>query len=278
MQLFSTSEYEFGFIALGATPVGFIAIGAAPVGVIAIGLLPLGVLSFACGIGVGIGNYTCGIGLGGYVRATGIALGANASAVGLGLPLGGSGRSSWYWSCMALVTAAVSVLLFDCGRERIAITKMNRVVDVTWKARPAKSEGLFIAPETECRVEGRLRSDGVERLHARLRVICGSLELVERRIRSGCELAQIEVEEGHAYALRCEASRIAATTGEDSSPEVPGLVFDTLESPGRARIHAVGPPPMNVELEVDAPGQAVSEVDGADSLLEPGVRIRAATQ
>ena len=272
MQLLSTSEYELGLIAVGGSPVGVIAIGGAPVGVIAIGILPMGLLSFACGLGVGIGCFSCGIGLGSFVRAVGVAVGADAGATGLPITLGGSERSSWYWTCMALVTAAVSMLLFHISQERIAIAGMSRVVEVTWSARPTKSEGIYTEPQTECRIHGLLRSDGIERLHVRLRVSCGSLELVERHIRSGCAVQQVAVEGGHAYRLACARDRVAASEDDDEvTPEQPGLVFDTLESPGRARVYAHGPPPMNIELEVSSP----SEVIDSDPLLLPGARIEA---
>lgn len=272
MQLLSTSEYELGFIAIGSTPVGVIAIGGVPVGVIAVGIVPMGLMSFACGVGVGIGCLSCGIGLGGFVRAVGVAVGADAEATGLPIALGGSERSSWYWTCMALVTAAVSMLLFQIGQERIAITRMSRIVEVTWSARPTKSEGIYIEPQTACRIHGLLRSDGIERLHARLRVSCGSLELVERHIRSGCTVQQVAVAGGHAYRLACARDRVAASEDDDDvTPELPGLVFDTLESPGRARVYAHGPPPMNIELQVTSP----SEVIDSHPLLLPGARIEA---
>ncbi len=272
MQLISTSEYELGFLAFGGAPVGIIAIGAAPIGVIAVGIAPMGLLSFACGIGLGIFNFTCGVGLGAYVRAVGLGLGADCEAVGLGIPLGGSERSPWYWTCMALMASLVSVPLYHFGRERIAVTKMKRVAYVTWKARPAKSEGIFVAPDTECEIRGQLRSDGTERLHVRLTVVCGSLKLADRRISHGCGIEQHTVEGGHAYRLQCTANRVAASENDDRvTPEAPGLRLDTLESPGRARIHANGPPPMNIELEVDT----LSDVVEIEPLLMKGGRVEA---
>ncbi|MCH9687908.1 MAG: hypothetical protein K0V04_41140 [Deltaproteobacteria bacterium] len=264
MQLISTSEYEFGFIALGGAPIGVISIGGFPVGVVAVGIVPMGLLSFACGAGLGLFNFTCGIGVGAYVRAIGLALGADAESVGLPLALGGQRPSTWYRVCFGLVAAAVVLCLYYVGKERIAVTNMTRVVDVTWHARPAKSEGIYIEPQTECRIAGQLRSDGVERIHARLRVDCGSLKLVERSIRSGCSVEQVDVEGGTAYRLRCTADRVAARENDDKvTPEVPGLIFDTLASEGRARVHAHGPPPMNIELHVDA----LSDVVVAEPLL-----------
>lgn len=77
---------------------------------------------------------------------------------------------------------------------------------------------------------------------------------------------------GHAYRLACALDRVAASEDDDDvTPELPGLVFDTLESPGRARVQAHGPPPMNIELEVTSP----SEVIDSHPLLLPGARIEA---
>jgi hypothetical protein len=107
-----------------------------------------------------------------------------------------------------------------------------------------------------------LRSDGTKRIHADIEVVCGSLHLVERRIRRGCTVGQAPDGNGYAYTLRCAAARITATSGDEdteATPEVPGLEVDTTQSPGRARVYANGPPPMSVSLEL---GEYSQPVDG----------------
>lgn len=263
MKLVSFSEYEMGVLAIGEMPTGIVSIGMFPVGVVAIGIIPVGLLSFACGGGLGVVNFTCGIGVGAWVRCTGLGLGGDVGAVGLGLPLAGkmptSGSSLWYWARVVLVAAVVLFAVGMVARPRLGLTRMSRVVDAEWTARPEITEGLYLAPETECQVRAHMRSDGERRLHADVVVRCGSLELVRREIRSGCDVRQQQRDGGTVYDLACAAERVAESSGEDSSyPEQPGLELSTFgESGGRARVFAQGPPPMNVVLTVDSPSQRV---------------------
>jgi hypothetical protein len=273
VRLFSASEYEFGFIAVGAAPIGIIALGLAPVGVVSIGIVPVGLLTLACGGSLGVVNFVCGVGFGGYVRAVGVAIGGDASAVGFHLSLVGDDdeptrelSTNGYWARTGIVAALVLMLLSPVASERLAVTHMDRIVRAAWRAYPAKSEGIYIAPDSECRVDALMRSDGHQRLHVDVSLTCGSLLLVERRLRSGCTVLQHD--DGRAYDLRCSAERIPPRESEDDvEPEVPGLWFDSIAAPGRAGAEAQGPPPMFVELRVEAPSQAVS----SGPLLADGV-------
>jgi hypothetical protein len=274
VKLFSASEYEFGFIAVGATPIGVIALGLAPVGVLSIGIMPVGLVTFACGGSLGLVNFVCGVGVGGFVRAIGVAIGGDASAVGFELSLArdrdidttSALALNSYWIRMGLVAALVLLLLWPVTDERLAVTHMDRVVRAVWRAHPSKSEGIFIAPDSECRVDALMRSDGDERLHVDLSLTCGSLRLAERQLRSGCTVVQRD--DGRAYDLRCNAERIPAReTEDDVKPELPGLAFDSLASPGSVVVQADGPPPMRVELRVDSPSEAIS----GGPLLDEGV-------
>jgi hypothetical protein len=263
MRLFSASEYEFGLIAVGAAPIGVVALGLTPVGVVSIGVMPLGLLTLACGGSLGVVNFVCGVGLGGFVRAVGLAVGGDAHAVGMQLSLTGDDdgepdrSSSSYWVRVGIVAALVLLLMSPVVVERIAVTHMDRVVRAVWRAHPASSEGIYIAPETECRVDALMRSDGSERLHVDMSLTCGSLLLVERHLRSGCTVVQRDG--GRAYDLRCDAERIPEHESEDDVvPEVPGLSFDSIASPGRAVMQSEGPPPMLVQLRVDSPSEAIS--------------------
>jgi hypothetical protein len=268
MRLFSATEYELGFIAVGGAPIGIISIGTAPVGVIAIGVMPLGLVSIACGVGLGLRSYSCGVGLGARVRAVGLAVGGDARAVGANVAIGGdkpmpgSSRNERlrYWiglACCGLATLAAFLLI---AGERFAITRMTHVVTTRWEAHSHDSEGLFIAPDRSCHVGATLRSDGTKRIHADIEVVCGSLRLVGRHIRRGCTVGQAPDGNGYAYTLRCNAARIPATSGDEdteATPEVPGLEIDTTQSPGRARVYANGPPPMSVSLELEEYSQPV---------------------
>lgn len=261
MRFFSASEYEFGFIAVGETPIGVIAMGLAPIGVVSIGIMPVGLLTFACGGSLGLVNFVCGVGFGGFVRAVGVAIGGDASAVGFDLSLVGDhdadSEPNAYRVRMGIAAALVLLLLWPVTRERLAVTHMDRVVRAAWRAYPSKSEGIYIAPDSECRADALMRSDGHERLHVDLSLTCGSLLLAERQLRSGCTVVQHD--DGRAYDLRCSAERIPPRESEDDvEPEVPGLWFDSIASPGRAGVEAHGPPPMRVELRVDSQTQAVS--------------------
>jgi len=276
MKLVSFSEYEMGVLAIGGMPTGIISIGIFPVGVVAIGIIPVGLLTFASGSSVGVVNFTCGIGVGAWVRCVGLGVGGDVGTVGLGLPLAGkrptSGSSVWYWTRVALVAAVVLFAVGMVARPRLGLIRMSRVVDVEWTARPETTEGLYLAPETECLVMARMRSDGERSLHADVVVQCGSVELVRREIRSGCDFRQQQRDGGTVYDLACTAERVAATSDEDSStPERPGLELSTFGEPGgRARVFAQGPPPMNVVLTVDSPSQ---RVDGEPLLLDRRTRL-----
>jgi hypothetical protein len=268
MKLFSASQYELGFIAVGGAPIGIISIGMAPVGVIAIGVLPLGLVTFACGIGFGLLSYSCGVGLGARVRTVGLAIGGDARGVGANVAIGGDKppkdsppRSKLRYrialGCCGLATLAAFVVI---AGERVAITRMKRVVTTTWQALSHDSEGIYIAPDRSCHVGAMLRSDGTKRIHADITVVCGSLKLVERRVRQGCSVGQHPDGNGYAYTLRCDAARIPATSGDEDSeatPEVPGIEIDTTQSPGRARVYADGPPPMSVSLALEESSQSV---------------------
>jgi hypothetical protein len=262
MRLFSASEYEFGLIAVGPTPVGVVALGVAPVGLVAIGIMPMGLLTFACGGSVGVVSYVCGAGLGGFVRGIGVVVGGDAEATGIQLSLTGDeserDRSSpSYWVRVGIVVALVMLLMWPIASERVAVTKMDRVARAAWRVHPITSEGIYVAPDSECRVDALMRSDGRERLHVDLSLTCGSLLLVERHVRSGCTVVQLDG--GRAYGLRCVAERIPQRESEDDiEPEVPGLAFDSIASPGTATLNAEGPPPMLVQLRVDSPSEAVS--------------------
>jgi hypothetical protein len=277
VKLFSASEYEFGFIAVGSAPIGIISLGLAPVGVVSIGIMPIGLLTFACGASLGVVNFVCGVGFGGYVRAIGVAIGGDASAVGYDLSLAGDrdtdgdtlGQLSLnsYWVRMAIAAALVLALLWPVTHERLAVTHMDRVVRVAWRAHLSKSEGIYIAPDSECRADALMRSDGHQRLHVDLSLTCGSLLLVERQIRTGCTVVQHD--DGRAYDLRCSAERIPPRESEDDvEPEVAGLWFDSIAAPGRAGAEAHGPPPMFVELRIESPSQTI---DGGGPLLADGV-------
>lgn len=174
----------------------------------------------------------------------------------------------WYAARVAFVGAIVLAVLGHVMQERIALTKMSRTVEATWQARPAKAEGLHIAADTPCSVRAKLRSDGQARLHADLTVRCGTLELAQRKLRSGCSVEQAQEDRGYRYRLRCAADRVARSEDSDGNvtPETPGLEMDTMARPGRARVWAQGPPPMNVRLEVDA----LSEPAAGEPLLLPG--------
>ncbi len=279
MRLVSFCEYEIGVLAIGATPTGIISIGMLPVGVVAIGIMPMGLLSFACGGGLGVVNYTCGIGIGAHVRCTGLAIGGDAQAVGLGLALAGerptSGSSVSYWARVAMVGVVVLGILGAVGQMRLGLTSMTRVADAEWTARPEVTEGLYLAPDTECRVHAHLRSDGESRLHADVVVICGSLELARRQIRSGCEVGQGQPGTGAVYDLACFADRVAESSDEDNSyPEEPGLELSTFGPEGHVRVWASGPPPMNVVLTVDSPSKPVA---GEPLLLDRRTRLDAAS-
>lgn len=241
-----------------------------PVGVIAIGIVPMGLLSLACGASLGVVNFTCGLGVGAWVRCAGLALGGDAKAAGLALPPAGEREDAdsalWYWARVVLVALGVLAVLGYFGKERLALSRMTRVVDAEWTARPETAEGLYIAPDSECRVQAQLRSDGESQLHATILVRCGGLELVQRQVRSGCDLRQRASDSGHVYDLACEAARVAEHSDEDShTPEQPGLSLNTIGAPGRVRVHANGPPPMNVVLTVDSPSLPV---EGEPLLLD----------
>jgi hypothetical protein len=265
MRFFSASEYEFGFIAVGSTPIGIISVGLAPVGVLSIGVAPVGLLTLACGGGVGLVTFACGAGFGGFVRAVGLAVGGDAGVVGYALSLTGGGdterpvelSTNSYWTRMAIAAALVLLVLWPITRERLAVTHMDRVVRAAWRAYPSTSQGLYIAPDSECRVDALMRSDGRERLHVDLSLTCGSQVLDERQIRSGCTVVQLD--DGRAYDLRCNAERIPAHSTEDEDvPEVPKLWFDSIASPGSAGIEGRDPPPKLVQLRVDSPSEAIS--------------------
>jgi hypothetical protein len=276
VRLFSASEYEFGVIAVGPAPIGIIALGLAPIGVVSIGIAPVGLLTVACGASLGLVTFTCGAGFGGFVRAVGVGIGGDAGAVGFEYSLAGDRdevSTSSYWTRMGIVAAVVLLLLWPVAHERLAVTHMDRVVRAAWRAHPSKSEGLYIAPESECRVDALMRSDGHERLHVDLSLTCGSLLLVERQLRDGCTVVQLD--DGRAYDLRCNAERIPPRESEDDvEPEVPGFAFDSIASPGRAVVQAHGPPPMHVELRVDSPSEAISGgpllLDGVTELSGAG--------
>jgi hypothetical protein len=180
-----------------------------PVGVISIGVAPIGLLTVACGASLGLVNFVCGVGLGGFVRAVGVAIGGDASATGFEYSLAGERdgepATNSYWIRMAIVAALVLLLSWPVTYERLAITHMDRVARAAWQAHPVNSEGIYIAPDSECRVDALMRSDGHERLHVDLSLTCGSLLLVERHIRSGCTVVQLD--DGRAYDLRCNAER-----------------------------------------------------------------------
>lgn len=259
MRLFSASEYDFGLISVGPAPIGVVALGLAPVGVVAIGITPVGLLTLACGGSLGVVNFVCGIGLGGFVRGIGIAIGLDTQAVGIPLSLmdGDLPREKPYWIGMAIVSALVLALLWPIASERLAVTRMDRVARAVWLAHPSSSEGIYVAPDSECRIDALMRSDGRERVHVDMSLTCGSLVLVERQVRSGCTVVQLD--DGSAYDLRCNAERIPRRENEDDvEPEVPGLSFDSLASPGSITMEAEGPPPMRVQLRVDSPSEAVS--------------------
>ncbi len=266
VRFFSASEYEFGFIAVGSAPIGIIALGKAPVGVVAIGVVPFGLLTFACGGSVGLFNFVCGVGFGGYVRAIGLAIGGDARALGFHLSFVGerdaadsSSKMSpnAYWVRLNIAVALVLLLLWPLTQERLAVTRMDRIARAAWRVHPIKSEGIYVAPDSECRADALMRTDGVRLLHVDLSLRCGSLLLAERELRDGCTVVQHD--DGRAYDLSCSAERIPAKDNEDSvEPEVPGLWFDSIASPGRVGVEAHGPPPMLVELSVEAPSQAIS--------------------
>ena len=195
------------------------------------------------------------------MRGVGAAFGADAEAVGFHLSLSDeadrvvSPRS--YWTRMGIVAALVLLAVWPIASERIAVTHMDRVVRAVWRAHPTSSEGIYLAPESECRVDALMRSDGSERLHVDLSLTCGSLLIAERQLRNGCTVRQLD--EGRAYDLRCNAERIPEHETEDETvPEVPGLLFDSIASPGSAEVVAEGPPPMRVQLRVDSPSEAIS--------------------
>ncbi len=170
------------------------------------------------------------------------------------------GALAWYGARVLLVALVVLGILGHVARERLALTRMTRVVEATWQVRPVKSEGLHLEPDTRCVLATRLRSDGHERLHAELCLRCGSLQLFKRQLRSDCSVEQQAVAGGHAYQLRCLAKRIASSVDDDGDhhPEQPGLELDTIAAQGRARVFTKEPPPMNVLLEVEPLSQPVA--------------------
>jgi hypothetical protein len=255
----SFSEYEFGFIAIGGAPTGIIAIGGFPVGLVAIGIIPLGVVSLACGAGLGLVNITCGIGAGTWVRACGIAIGSDAEAVGLPLSLGGQADSQWRLPSLILVSLLVLYALVTFGGERYAVTKMNRVVDVTWDAKMVQAEGLYIEPDTPCLLHASLRSDGHERLHSSLQVRCGSLTIFNRYLSDRCDVEQFGDGNKHSYKLRCNIGYRAATSDEDShTPEQPGLQVDTIRTEGTLRTYTNGATPTNIRMQIESKSREVS--------------------
>jgi len=178
------------------------------------------------------------------------------------------GPFAWYALRVALVAAVVLGVLGYVTRGRLELTKMTRVVEAAWRARPAEVQGAHISKGAGCRIDTELRSDGERQLHADVLVHCGSRQLFNRQVRSGCSVEQIADDAGHRYKLKCSAARIAESEDSDGnvSPERPGLELDTIAEPAHARVWEEGPPKMNVRLEVDA----LSEPVKGEPLLPEG--------
>ncbi|MBW2527068.1 MAG: hypothetical protein JRI23_23000 [Deltaproteobacteria bacterium] len=165
-----------------------------------------------------------------------------------------AGALAWYWARMLFVAAIVLGVLGYVVPERIAITKMTRIVEAQWSARPAEVVGPPIADDARCVVTATMRSDGFQRLHADTLVRCGSHLLFQLELRDGCTVEQAEALDSHTYRLRCFVKRRPRSEDSDGdvTPERPGLDLDTTQTPGRVRVWAKGPPQLDVKLQVDS--------------------------
>jgi len=176
----------------------------------------------------------------------------------------------WYLARLLVVAALVLGGLGYQMRERLAIVAMN-LAEVRWSGRVVSAAGVALPPGRRCEVRARLRSDGHERLHAKLTVSCqGAPVLLSRSVRSGCRLEQYPADEGTRYGLRCRLARVPRhrDTDDDDRPERPGLNLDTLSPKAQALVYAEGPPAVRVLVAIDNPSQPVT----GPPLLPPGVQ------
>jgi hypothetical protein len=134
--------------------------------------------------------------------------------------------------------------------------QMNKRVSATWNGVVAHTEGIYIAPETRCVLDAKLRGGDGARLWAGLRLTCGGLTLYELGMDPGetrpspedvaCSMSERTGDNGLATALRCFELGCAASEDRASRPKID---FDTKTN----KLMLYGnQAPMIVEIKIDA--------------------------
>lgn len=265
MKLFSSTDGEPAWIAVGTQPIGVVAIGILPIGVVAIACgAGRGVVVASCGAAVGLVSFTCGVSAALYS----ISVGLNVALGGRGLTLTafGNGNPKYALARKLVIPPLVLAALLYYGAPLVTAARTaaaDHEVAVQWNGAAKASEGIYLGPGTACTVRGTFTGDGSTVLRAHVVVACGHLTLFESgQIRSGtalvlgsddlrCEVTQMPAGTGFRYDARCDASEYqgSVSSGTGAFRPRPSLQLDT--GAGRAVLALGGAQPMHVELAVD---------------------------
>jgi hypothetical protein len=168
-----------------------------------------------------------------------------------------AGALFWWWTKLVLrgvpwAAAMIGGACLATARVEAAIQpSLAHVVEVTWNATVRKSEGIAIAPDARCTVHGVFDGDGVDRIVARVVVVCGSMTLFEGSNMQQCRLNEAPGTAGpgsYDYGLVCHQDEVS---DKGVIAGMPGLDLDT-HPPRREVIVDTAPPHRtHVELVVD---------------------------
>ncbi len=265
MKLFSSTDGEPAWIAVGTQPVGVVAIGILPIGVVAIACgAGRGVVVASCGAGVGLVSFTCGVSAALYS----ISVGLNIALAGRGMTLTafGNGNLTYGLARKLVIPPLVLAALVYYGAPLVTAARTaaaDHEVAAQWNAVPKASEGIYVAPGTACTVRATFTGDGSTVMRAHVVVACGHLTLFESGpIRSGtalvlgsddlrCVVTQTPAGMAFSYDARCDASEYqgSVSSGTGAFGPRPSLRLDT--GAGRAVLALGGARPMHVELAVE---------------------------
>jgi hypothetical protein len=266
MKVFSSTDGEPAWIAVGTQPIGVVAIGILPIGVVAIACgAGRGVVVASCGVAVGLVSFTCGVSAALYS----ISVGLNVALAGRGMTLTafGNGNPKYALARKLVIPPLVLAALLYYGAPLVTAARTvaaDHEVAVQWNGAAKASEGLYVAPGTACTVGGTFAGDGSTVLRAHVVVACGRFTLFESGpIRSGttlvlgsddlhCEVTQTPAGTGFSYGARCDASEYqgSVSSGTGAFGPRPSLRLDT--GAGRAVLDLGGARPMHVEIAVDS--------------------------
>ncbi len=265
MKLFSSTDGEPAWIAVGTQPIGVVAIGVLPIGVVAIACgAGRGIVVASCGAAVGLVSFTCGVSAALYS----ISVGLNVALAGRGMPLTafGDGDPKYALARKLVIPPLVVAALVYFGLPLVNAARTataDREVAVQWNGTAKSSEGIYVAPGTACTVRGTFAGDGSSVLRAHVVVACGHLALFESGpIRSGatvvlgsddlrCEVTQSPAGASFSYGAHCRAPEFqgSVSSGTGAFAPRPSLELDT--GAGRTVLDLGGARPMHVELAVD---------------------------